>query len=114
MKLTAAGTKRIAFANWCMQFMMLVSRTICALQGYSHLETAPTVHEQHKACKPYVRVRMPVHIPVYHMCMFNHSLNLVTQFHAMQMLFHSDHMCLGVESERKERKEKAYLLRSIE
>ena len=94
MKLTTADTKKTAFANWC----MLVSRTICALQGYVHLKTAPAVHQHHKASKLCIPVQMPVH----RMCILNYSLHLATQFHAMQTLSYSGHMCLGVESERKE------------
>ena len=51
MKLTTADNKKIAFGHWCMQFMMLVSSTVCALQGYSHFETAQAVHQEHKGYK---------------------------------------------------------------
>ena len=48
--------------------------------------------------------------PVHHMCIVSYSRNIVTQYHAMQLLFYSDHMCLGVPA-RKEQKRKGYTSR---
>jgi len=45
--------------------VMLVSSTVCALRGYSHLETDQAVHQHHAR-------HVAIYLLLYHICMFSH------------------------------------------
>ncbi len=64
MKLTNADSELFAFAIWCMQFMMLVSSTVCALRGYSHLQNAQAVHQHHTR-------HVAICFPLHNICVFS-------------------------------------------